>query len=182
MLARARDAFWSRGVEATSISDLSEATGLSVGSIYKAFGSKAELCHRSLDHYVAGGRAQISSLLERGATPLAGLEAYLDAMAAQASGDSSTRGCFGVNCATELAETDPEVRELLRRADAVVVALLADAVRAAVVAGEVRDDVDPVDAARFLYTTVNGLQVEARKGISPSRARATAAMALRALH
>ena len=40
----ARNAFWSHGVAATSITALSEATGLSVGSIYKAFKSKDALC------------------------------------------------------------------------------------------------------------------------------------------
>ncbi|MDY7105473.1 MAG: TetR/AcrR family transcriptional regulator [Actinomycetota bacterium] len=181
VLGLARDAFWSNGVAATSIADLSEATGLSVGSIYKAFGSKSGLCHRSLDQYLEAGMAELEAILDGADSPIAGIEAYLDAMARQASGDSATRGCFGVNCATELSETDDAVRGALRRNDARLVARLADAVRAAAAAGELSSDLAPVETARFLYTTVCGLQVEARKGIALEQARATVAMALRAL-
>ncbi len=54
VVAKARDAFWANGISATSISDLGDATGLSVGSIYKAFDSKDGLCFRTLDDYLDG--------------------------------------------------------------------------------------------------------------------------------
>lgn len=48
----AKDLFWQRGYEATSIKDLTEAMGMTPPSLYAAFGSKEALYHRVLDRYV----------------------------------------------------------------------------------------------------------------------------------
>jgi TetR/AcrR family transcriptional repressor of nem operon len=48
---RAMRVFWCKGYEATSISDLVEATGVQRGSLYAAFGSKQGLYHAALDRY-----------------------------------------------------------------------------------------------------------------------------------
>lgn len=47
----ARNLFWERGYEGTSIKELIEATGMTPPSIYAAFGSKEELYDRVLDRY-----------------------------------------------------------------------------------------------------------------------------------
>ncbi len=179
VVAAARDAFWSGGVAATSISDLSEVTGLSAGSLYKAFGSKAGLTHRTLQDYLEQSYAQTERLLDEAPSGLAGLRAWLDVAAAAASDCGPTRGCYAVVCAVELAERDELARERLRQHDDRLRALVASAVRRAVSEGEL--DVDPVAGARLLLTTVVGLQVDARKGVSAATARSTLDLALRAL-
>ena len=85
VVAAARDAFWGGGVAATSISDLSGAsgrrgsadlcgaTGLSVGSLYEAFGSKAALTERTLQDYLEQSYEQAQRLLDGAASGLAGL-------------------------------------------------------------------------------------------------------------
>ena len=88
----AREAFWSRGVHATSIADLSEATGLSVGSLYKAFGSKGELCARTLDSYLEAGLARVEAILTGAASPVTGLQDWLEWIAERASSDGSDEG------------------------------------------------------------------------------------------
>ncbi|MGO4430809.1 TetR/AcrR family transcriptional regulator, partial [Streptomyces sp. MCAF7] len=50
-LSAAVAVFWAKGYEGTTMADLSAATGLKAGSIYAAFGSKADLFKRVLDHY-----------------------------------------------------------------------------------------------------------------------------------
>lgn len=179
VLELARNTFWSNGVAETSIADLSKATGLSVGSIYKAFESKAGLCHASLDDYLVRGLVVIAELLDEGDESIAGIETWLEAMALQAASTSPTRGCFAVNCATELAENDEYVRQRLRRHDREHQAMIAKALSSAVAAGDLA--VDPSAGAMLLCTTVTGVQVESRKGITIEDARATLAMALDAL-
>ena len=73
VVAAARDAFWGGGVAATSISDLSGATGLSVGSPYEAFGSKAALTERTLQDYLEQSYEQAQRLLDGAPSGLAGL-------------------------------------------------------------------------------------------------------------
>ncbi len=175
----ARNAFWANGIGATSMTDLSAATGLSTGSIYKAFSSKEELTHKTLDDYIERAKVDVNRLLGTGDTPLAGIEAWLEAMAQNASRTSATRGCFAVMCTTELAETDPWVRSRLRSLDQGLRGRLAEALRNANTHGEL--NCDPELGAQFLSTTVNGLQVESRKGIELEQARSILEMALNAL-
>ena len=52
VVAAARDEFWSRGYAATSVDDLTSATGLGKGSLYGAFGDKHELFLRALNDYI----------------------------------------------------------------------------------------------------------------------------------
>ena len=179
VVAAARDAFWAGGVAATSIADLSEATGLSTGSLYKAFGSKAGLTDRTLQDYLEQSYEQVRRLVDDAPSGLAGLRAWLDTAAASASECGPTRGCYAVVCAVELADRDEQNRERLRRHDDRLRALLASAISRAVREGDL--DVDPEAGARLLLTTVVGLQVDARKGVSAATARSTLDLALRAL-
>ena len=45
-------AFWSRGYQATAVRDLEQATGLTAGSLYKAYGSKRELFQLCVEQYM----------------------------------------------------------------------------------------------------------------------------------
>ncbi len=165
-----RDAFWSAGVHATSIGDLSAATGLTVGSLYKAFESKGALLARVLDDYLEHGLRWTTELLGSRDAPLDGIEAWLRAVADAASADSPTRGCFAVQCAAELAETDAAVRARLSVHDAALHALVRD--RLAAANDGAATWLDPDAFARVLTTLVNGLQLQARKGVSHADAHA----------
>ena len=63
VVAASRDLFWNQGYAATSIDDLSAATGLGRGSFYKAFGDKRSMFLRGLELYcteaVDGIRAEL---------------------------------------------------------------------------------------------------------------------------
>ncbi len=179
MVDAAREAFWSRGVHATSITDLSEVTGLSIGSLYKAFGSKGELCARTLDTYLDTGLERVEAVLTEASSPVAGLQAWLEWIAERASTAGPTRGCYAVVCASELAATDEAVRRRLVAHDDRLRTLVAAAIAAANRDGELSGD--PELGARLLCATVNGVQLEGRKGIGRDDARATLMLALDAL-
>ncbi|MEM7272901.1 MAG: TetR/AcrR family transcriptional regulator [Actinomycetota bacterium] len=168
---RARNAFWAQGVAATSIADLSDATGLSVGSIYKAFKSKDQLCALTLEDYLQQAQEHLADTLAAAPTPWDGLRAWLEDIIDQAVDTSPTRGCYAVELAAERAAVDDRVRSLLVDHDAVIRDTVAAAVRDAVGAGRVSGDADGV--ARLICTTINGLQVDARKGLTRPEARAT---------
>lgn len=51
VLAAARDLFWERGYDATSITDLEQCTGLNRSSLYQEFGSKDGLFEAALACY-----------------------------------------------------------------------------------------------------------------------------------
>jgi len=180
VLDAARDEFWNHGIAATSISRLSDATGLSVGSIYKAFDSKGALCERTLDRYLDDGLAMLDVLLDSGNSPVDGLDAWLDAIAEMAASTDGPAGCFAVVCAVELAGDDTTTRVRLQRHDDRLAGRLADALRRAEADGATLTTTAD-RGARFLMTAVNGVQVEARKGISRERAGDTLTLARQAV-
>ena len=179
VLSLARDAFWCGGVAGTSVSVLSDVTGLTVGSIYKAFINKEGLYRRTLDDYLDAGLESIEATLTLGDSALEGIESWLRLMAAQAGADSPTCGCYGVLAAIELAGTDATTRQRLQRHDRKLRALVAGRLRSAKLD---RDLVcDPEAGAAMLCAAVNGVQVEARKGITTAEAESILLLTLRAL-
>jgi TetR/AcrR family transcriptional regulator, transcriptional repressor for nem operon len=102
--------FQTRGYADTSLSDLMEGTGLSRGSLYKAFISKQGLFLAALDRYTAQNIEALCANLA--STPgKAGIRAALLEVARTSSLDMGRIGCLLVNSATELASKDPEVCE-----------------------------------------------------------------------
>jgi len=66
VLDAALHAFWRKGYEATTLSDLLEATGLARQSLYNTFGDKRALFLASLRRYADVGIGRLSEALEGG--------------------------------------------------------------------------------------------------------------------
>src|SRR3954454_23669908 len=89
----ARDRFWEAGYAATSMTDLSEATGLGKTSLYGAFGDKHALFMRIFDEYSTGAVESAEADLDgsdEGAFER--IRAYLLANASGSAGNP--RGCL----------------------------------------------------------------------------------------
>ena len=169
-IADARDSFWANGVHATSIKDLGAATGLSTGSIYKAFGSKEGLLHAVLDDYLDDQRAALEELAAS-LEPLEAIRGLLEWIVTLASDPSPQRGCLAANCSVELSESDPVAMERIRAHGETMHRLLSGLVRDAAEAGQV----PPLrrsssDISGVLWLTIYGVQVQARRGISADEA------------
>jgi AcrR family transcriptional regulator len=152
-LGKALDLFRKDGFAATSLDDLSEATGMNRPSLYGAFGDKRELYIKSYQRYRADARAAMVDIFREEMPIRRRLERiYAVALDIYLSGEAGPRGCFTVMTAASEAVADPEIRamvlegfseldkafarcfrlakekgELLATADAAVLALLASA-------------------------------------------------------
>ena len=165
-LAQAMDVFWSDGFAATSLDDISAATGLNRPSLYGAFGDKRALYLQAYRQY----RKRMNELfapLFAAQEPLrvklrrilaAALDLYL-------SGPEGPRGCFTVLSAASEAIADPDLHGLVGEAidatDRAFGRLFADA-RAA---GELPQDADPRRLARMASATLHTLSIRARARI-----------------
>jgi len=63
-LRRAMQVFWRNGYLGTSLSDLTDAMGISRPSLYAAFGNKESLFRKALDHYAKGPSSYLSEALQ----------------------------------------------------------------------------------------------------------------------
>src|SRR5258708_19142689 len=105
---RAMDVFWSGGYHGTSLPDLLEATELSRGSLYAAFGDKHGLFLRALDRYIDDALARLDCDLDPRKNALAGLRACLAGYVERTNGVAGQRGCLVVATALGMAAHDTE--------------------------------------------------------------------------
>lgn len=163
-LDRAVRAFWLNGYEATSLGTLIDTMGISKSSFYDTFGSKHALFLTSLERYAATTVAEIVAVLESdkpGRDAIA--QVFRDAAARFAENDGP-RGCFLSNAAAEMTPRCPETRVKIHD----LFLRMEEAFKKAVQRGQKDGSISPThDArtlARFLITSLNGLQVTGKTG------------------
>ncbi len=181
VLQRATEAFWSRGYEATSITDLMEATGLAKGSIYKGFGDKHAFFLRTLDAYLESGVTRFVELAASSPSPEATLRGWLHYIVETATCKGERRGCYAVNCVTELAPHDPEVQARLRAHYRRFEQLFVGVIERGTAAGAFHRELSPRVAARNLMIFINGLQVYGKTGMTRREAMAAVDMVFESL-
>src|ERR1700747_3313280 len=112
-LAKALDLFRKDGFAATSLDDLSVATGMNRPSLYGAFGDKRELYIKSYQRYRDDARAAMVGLF-RDEMPIRKRLERIYAIALDIYlGGESPRGCFTVMTAASEAVSDPEIRGMV---------------------------------------------------------------------
>lgn len=133
VLDAAKDAFWDKGYEATSLADVEASTGLSRSSLYQAFGSKRDLFDAALDRYREQNLDPVLADLERSGAGLPQLRAYLATLAAVFRADPvlAARGCLVVNTMTELGSHDLQARAAALAYHHRIAAALANGLRGA---------------------------------------------------
>ena len=166
-VARAMDVFWSGGYHGTSLPDLLEATALSRGSLYAAFGDKHGLFLRALDRYIDDALTRLDRELDPRKSALAGVRTCLGGYVDRTSGSAGKRGCLVVATAMELAAHDTEVEQRIRRFFKTMETRLTGALVRAQAAGELADGVEPATAARLLLCLLEGMRVVGKA--SPDR-------------
>src|SRR6202162_4565633 len=114
-LGKALDLFRKDGFAATSLDDLSAATGMNRPSLYGAFGDKRELYIKSYARYRADARDAMIEIF-RDEMPIRKRlqRIYAVALDIYLSGEAGPRGCFTVMTAASEAVADPEIRKLVQ--------------------------------------------------------------------
>lgn len=105
VLNAAMTAFWRNGYEATSVSDLEEATGLNKSSLYNAYGSKEELYTRCLDRFAELYSSNLVAQLEN-EDFRAGIEGFFDMLVGRLESKEVPKGCLATMAAMEVGGGD----------------------------------------------------------------------------
>jgi AcrR family transcriptional regulator len=168
-LDRALEVFWRSGYEGASLSDLTEAMGITRPSLYAAFGNKEELFRKALDRY-AERSAGLLLALEDGSAR-AGIQRFLmqaigGQCASSQSGRAQSRGCLLVQGALACSEEGENVRKELAARRGRMQDVLRDRLIRAKQEGELPEACEPTDLARYFATVSNGLSVQASGGAS----------------
>ncbi|QUD89778.1 TetR/AcrR family transcriptional regulator [Phenylobacterium montanum] len=167
-LAAALRVFWSKGYEGASLTDLTEAMGITRPSLYAAFGNKEALFRKALDLYERDKLAYVTEAL-KAPTARGVAERLLRGALDMQLSRSDPKGCLGVissvACGTEAESVRAEV--IARRASSDA-ALLARMERAKA-EGDLPDHVSADGMVRYLTAVIQGLCLQAGADATPEQ-------------
>ena len=162
-LGKALNLFRRDGFAATSLDDLSAATGMNRPSLYGAFGDKRELYIKSYQRYRDEARAAMVDIF-RAEAPLRERLARIYAIALDIylSGDTGPRGCFTVMTAGSEAVSDPDIRAMVVEGLTELDKAFSICFRLAKERGELPDSVDGAALAHLASATIHTIAIRAR--------------------
>ena len=183
-LGKALDLFRKGGFAATSLDDLSAATGMNRPSLYGAFGDKRELYIKSYRRYRADARAAMIDIfrdempirkrLQRIYTVALDIfreemplhqrlqRIYAVALEIYLSGEAGPRGCFTVMTAASEAVADPDIRAMVLEGFSELDKAFAVCFRRGQEKGELPESADPFVLAQLASATIHTIAIRAR--------------------
>lgn len=177
-LEQALHLFWRKGYEGTSITDLTEAIGITKPSLYAAFGNKEELFRKALDRYVDGPGGYVQEALAKPTARAVVEHLLLEAADAVTSPDNPP-GCLAIQGALCCGDTAETIKQELMTRRAKGEDDLRRRFQLAVDEGDLPNDCSPVDLARYVSAIVQGMAVQAIGGAGRDDLRRVANLALR---
>jgi TetR/AcrR family transcriptional regulator, copper-responsive repressor len=162
-LAKALDLFRKDGFAATSLDDLSAATGMNRPSLYGAFGDKRELYIKSYQRYRDDARASLIDVF-RAEQPIRERlkRIYAIALDIYLNGEAGPRGCFTVMTAASEAVSDADIRAMVLEGFVELDKAFTACFRLAKEKGELPESADPVVLAHLASATIHSVAIRAR--------------------
>jgi AcrR family transcriptional regulator len=162
-LGKALDLFRKDGFAATSLDELSAATGMNRPSLYGAFGDKRELYIKSYARYRADARAAMQEIFRDELPIRKRLERiFAVALDIYLSGEDGPRGCFTVMTAASEAVADPDIRALVLEGFSELDKAFAACFRLAKEKRELPASADAVVLAQLASATIHTIAIRAR--------------------
>lgn len=160
--------FMAKGYEGTSVKDLVDATGLHPGSLYNAFGSKQGIFEAAIDRF--DEISPFNKLLAQSATapPRQTIRRLLDGLVEPAIEGEGVAGCLITYAAAEVGSANARLSRRLDDAFQDMETNLTVLIERGQGSGEFGSKRPARELAKFLLSTVQGIQVMAK--VSRNRA------------
>lgn len=170
--------FWRKGYEGTSITDLTEAIGITKPSLYAAFGNKEELFRKALDRYVDGPGGYVQTALTK-PTAREVVSLLLYGAADAVTNPENPPGCLAVQGALCCGDTAETIKQELVTRRTRGEEDLRKRFQHAIDEGDLPPSSDAADLARYVSAVIQGMAVQAAGGASRDQLRKVVDMALR---
>jgi AcrR family transcriptional regulator len=179
-LAAALKVFWRKGYDGASLTELTEAMGITRPSLYGAFGNKEALFRKALDLYEREKLAFFGEALNA-PTAYAVAERLLTGGCEAYTGDSETPGCMGVNSVLSCGGiASDSVRQELLSLKLRVESQLRERFERAQAEGDLASNCDVVGLTYYVLTLSQGMALQASTGVGREALQRVIATALAA--
>jgi AcrR family transcriptional regulator len=155
--------FWSKGYEAASLTELTEAMGITRPSLYAAFGNKESLFRKALDLYEREKLAYVDAALAA-PTSRGVAEAMLRGAVANMTGCGEPHGCLQVIAQVASGPDAQLVREELAERGKIVHRAIVERFERAKTEGDLPPQIDVVGLADLLKALFQGISLQATNG------------------
>jgi len=113
VLEKVKHLFWDKGFNGTSMQDLVDITGLNRSSLYNSFGNKKALYELVLAQYQEEGNLFFEEALSQEENAFKAISRIFTTLTTAIMKDVEGKGCFNMNCTTELSRADIGIRAFL---------------------------------------------------------------------
>jgi TetR/AcrR family transcriptional regulator, transcriptional repressor for nem operon len=172
--------FSSAGFSGVGIRDLTAATGLTIGSVYKAYQDKEGIFTKALERYIALREAHVAALFSDLPTARTKMEALLRFYVDLSQGRDGRLGCLvvaGITDLDQIGRAADMLRSQLAKRRSMLIELVAEGQRD----GSVAEDVSPQDTAEVLLALLQGMRVVGKAGTLTDNRDAFVSRALKLL-
>ncbi|MEI9850806.1 MAG: TetR/AcrR family transcriptional regulator [Sphingomonas sp.] len=164
-LTAALRVFWTRGYEGASLSDLTEAMGITRPSLYAAFGNKETLFCKALDLYEREKLAYMRQALDAPTAREVAERLLVGALEMQTT-ECDPRGCLGVISSVACSTEAESIREQVIARRASSMQALTDRLERAKAEGDLPGDADIQGLTGYLSAILQGMAIQAGSGAS----------------
>ncbi|MGO4771241.1 TetR/AcrR family transcriptional regulator [Flavobacterium sp. W22_SRS_FK3] len=155
IIEKAAPIFNTKGIAATAMSDIMEATKLSKGSMYVHFENKEVLACAAVDYNIKILGDQLMSKLTKSKTAKEELFTYIDFFS-NAANPPLTGGCPLLNFGAEADDTNPVVKEKINQGIKFNQQLLGNIIKKGIANGEFKPDWNAADFGTIIFAMMEG--------------------------
>ncbi len=160
--------FNKKGYAGTSMSDMTEATGLTKGSIYGNFANKEEVAAAAFDHNASILRKQIQDRIQKAGTYYDKLLVYAQVYHSFTRATFPAGGCPILNTAVDADDTNPMLKEKAAFAVQRWKRSIENLIQGGIDAGEFKTDADASGTALSMIALIEGGIMIAKVTNSPA--------------
>lgn len=153
--------FWQKGYTDSSMAAILDATKLTKGSFYNAFGSKQKLFIQALKKYGQGRRSLIQSLIEQD-SPKEAIANFFTALVEETAQDQDKKGCFMINTLLQIESYDHEIQVVVKNGLANSETFFKQMIELGQMRGEISTTLSASELASFLVGAMVSIRVLGR--------------------
>jgi TetR/AcrR family transcriptional regulator, transcriptional repressor for nem operon len=166
VIQKARELFWQKGYEATSMDELVNNLGISRSSLYDTFGDKHQLYCATLNSYCELNAYTLAKEATQVENPLAFIQYVFDIIIDQAKKDKDNKGCYVVNSMVEFSNRDEKIKAIVDANNKTFETMLQGLIQRGQKTGTINQQQSAKQLAQFLLNTIYGMRISARSNAS----------------